>query len=1222
MYGIIFLLVTMPLFCAADFVKALPKGVIFTNAVVNQLLQVNQLRARNVIISGDLVVEGSIINGSGSSSGGSGSSGIQTIDGNSGSVTGTTVTIAGGNNIITSGAGTTLTVSVSGTTDNAVQIGNASGSLSSVALGTTGEVLTSNGPGAAPTFQSPGAVAISITGDSGGPLMGSSFTFTGVPTGLTFTGAGTTETLGGTLVVTNGGTGRATLTNHGVLVGAGTAAVTQLAVGPADTVLLGNANADPSFGTVPNAALNFSSITLANGTGITVTGSPVSLGGTATISLNTPVSIANGGTNATSMTNTDGVVYYDGSKLNTTLVGTVGEVLTSNGTGVAPTFQNPAASSISITGDNAVTLTGNSFTFTGGTTGLTFNGAGTTETLGGTLAIANGGTNATSMANDEGVVYYDGSKLNTTLVGTVGEVLTSGGTGVAPSFQPAAASSISITGDNAVMLTGNSFTFTGGTTGLKFNGAGTTETLGGTLAIANGGTNATSMANTDGVVYYDGSKLNTTLVGTVGEVLTSGGTGVAPSFQPAAASSISITGDNAVTLTGNSFTFTGGTTGLKFNGAGTTETLGGTLAIANGGTNATSMANTDGVVYYDGSKLNTTLVGTVGEVLTSSGTGVAPSFQPAAASSISITGDNAVTLTGNSFTFTGGTTGLKFNGAGTTETLGGTLAIANGGTNATSMANTDGVVYYDGSKLNTTLVGTVGEVLTSGGTGVAPSFQPAAASSISITGDNAVTLTGNSFTFTGGTTGLKFNGAGTTETLGGTLAIANGGTNATSMANTDGVVYYDGSKLNTTLVGTVGEVLTSSGTGVAPSFQPAAASSISITGDNAVTLTGNSFTFTGGTTGLKFNGAGTTETLGGTLAIANGGTNATSMANTDGVVYYDGSKLNTTLVGTVGEVLTSGGTGVAPSFQPAVGITTIDGNSGSITGSTTVTIQVHNNPFASTEGTVNFISSGTTSNLNFTDPSINVAVGVGGLGHLTSGSSNTAFGGFALAAVTSGTQNVAVGTGCASNLTSGSNNVAVGYIALNGSGFTGSSNISVGMDSSSEYTGTESNNIVIGTGITGTTGESNKIRIGIGTTTAITGTFIGGISGVASTSGVAVLINSSGQLGTTTSSKRYKDNIKLMDDSFSERILRLEPATFIYKVDETKALSWGLIAEEVHEVFPELVVFSKEGLPETVRYHELPVLLLNEMKKMQKKIACYQEEVVRLAALVDKLIHA
>jgi len=92
-------------------------------------------------------------------------------------------------------------------------------------------------------------------------------------------------------------------------------------------------------------------------------------------------------------------------------------------------------------------------------------------------------------------------------------------------------------------------------------------------------------------------------------------------------------------------------------------------------------------------------------------------------------------------------------------------------------------------------------------------------------------------------------------------------------------------------------------------------SSITITGDSGGGLTGNSFTFTGGSTGLTFAGAGSTETLGGTLAIANGGTNATSMTNTDGVVYYDGTRLVTTTVGTATNVLTSNGAGMAPSFQ-------------------------------------------------------------------------------------------------------------------------------------------------------------------------------------------------------------------------------------------------------------------------------------------------------------------
>lgn len=114
---------------------------------------------------------------------------------------------------------------------------------------------------------------------------GTGISITGSPLSL---GGAATISLSTPVSVTNGGTGAITLTNHGILVGAGTGAVTQLAVGVANTVLLGNAGADPSFGKVPNAALTNSSITITGGTGITVTGSPVSLGGSATISLSSP----------------------------------------------------------------------------------------------------------------------------------------------------------------------------------------------------------------------------------------------------------------------------------------------------------------------------------------------------------------------------------------------------------------------------------------------------------------------------------------------------------------------------------------------------------------------------------------------------------------------------------------------------------------------------------------------------------------------------------------------------------------------------------------------------------------------------------------------------------------------------------------------------------------------------------------------------------------------
>lgn len=290
-------------------------------------------------------------------------------------------------------------------------------------------------------------------------------------------------------------------------------------------------------------------------------------------------------------------------------VGTAGQLLTSNGAGALPTFQTAAATTISITGDSGGALVSGSFTFTGGTTGLTFAGAGTTETLGGTLAIANGGTNATSMAVTDGTVYYDGTRLVTTATGTAGQFLRSGGAGVAPAYATLPASSISITGDSGGALTGSAFTFTGGTTGLTFSGAGTTETLTGTLIVANGGTGRATLTN-HGVLVGAGTTAITQLsVGTNGQVLL-GSTAADPVFA---------------TLTSSSLTYTAGAGSLAIN-------ITAPVSIANGGTNATSMATTDGVVYYDGTRLVTTSAGTSGQILTSNGAGVAPTYQSASGS--------------------------------------------------------------------------------------------------------------------------------------------------------------------------------------------------------------------------------------------------------------------------------------------------------------------------------------------------------------------------------------------------------------------------------------------------------------------------------------------------------------------------------------------------------------------------------------------------------------
>ena len=143
----------------------------------------------------------------------------------------------------------------------------------------------------------------------------------------------------------------------------------------------------------------------------------------------------------------------------------------------------------------------------------------------------------------------------------------------------------------------------------------------------------------------------------------------------------------------------------------------------------------------------------------------------------------------------------------------------------------------------------------------------------------------------------------------------------------------------------------------------------------------------------------------------------------------------------------------------------------------------------------------------------------------------------------------------------------------------------------------ESNNIYIGNA--GVAGESNTIRIGIDRNQ--TAAFIAGISGKTSASGVAVFVNSAGQLGTSTSSRRFKHEIADMGAE-SDLLMKLRPVAFYYKpeLDETQTRQYGLVAEEVAQVAPQLVVYDKDGAPQTVRYHFVNAMLLNEVQKQQR----------------------
>ncbi len=224
---------------------------------------------------------------------------------------------------------------------------------------------------------------------------------------------------------------------------------------------------------------------------------------------------------------------------------------------------------------------------------------------------------------------------------------------------------------------------------------------------------------------------------------------------------------------------------------------------------------------------------------------------------------------------------------------------------------------------------------------------------------------------------------------------------------------------------------------------------------------------------------------------------------------------------------------------------------------------------------------------NFTmSAQLNTGIGYNCLTSLTSaGNDNVGCGRYALNLLTTGHENTAVGDETLDTLLTGQRNTAIGYNA------------------GGNYTGAESNNICIGSNTIGVTSESNTLHIGLSTGTGIgqlNAAYIAGINGITVT-GTAVLVSASDQLGIAISSRRYKDNISPMHD-YSSPIHKLKPVTFTYNVGEDQSLQSGLIAEDVYEVMPSLVVKDKEGLPQTVKYHDLPALLLNEIQKMQRQI--------------------
>jgi trimeric autotransporter adhesin len=484
-------------------------------------------------------------------------------------------------------------------------------------------------------------------------------------------------------------------------------------------------------------------------------------------------------------------------------------------------------------------------------------------------------------------------------------------------------------------------------------------------------------------------------------------------------------------------------------------------------------------------------------------------------------------------------------------------------------------------------------------------------------------------------------------------AVAEGGTGNATLTNHGVLLGQGASSIISPSLGTAGALLLSAGASADPAF--------------IVPTVGTGLTLTTNATTLQY--ALTTP-----VTVANGGTGATTLTQY-GVLLGNGtSAIAATSAGTAGQGLISSGSsanptwsnlfpgyvsgsfayagststaGSAPSNTMIINITAPAsittsaiqntalgvGALSNITGGTDNTAVGYNTLNANTTGSFN-TACGSTALQSVVTGSSNTAVGYQALLNYT-GSFSTAVGGLALKSATSGSNNVALGYQAGLTLTTGDNNTIIGEAALKGL-ISGSNNVAVGYLAGAVCTG--SNNTMLGAsaGSTATTG-SNNLYLGyncqpilvtesnttvIGTSSNTTKCYIRGIRGITTgnADAVAVYIDSAGQLGTVNSSRRFKENIEQLKNEKSNQLLKLNIVKFNYIGHEKDPVQYGVIAEEVAEVMPEIVVYDKDGLPETVQYHVLVPLLVKQVQIQDEQAAQREQKIAALQATLAALL--
>ena len=372
--------------------------------------------------------------------------------------------------------------------------------------------------------------------------------------------------------------------------------------------------------------------------------------------------------------------------------------------------------------------------------------------------------------------------------------------------------------------------------------------------------------------------------------------------------------------------------------------------------------------------------------------------------------------------------------------------------------------------------------------------------------------------------------------------------------------------------------------------------------------------------------------IAGVIGTIGGGTGLTTLPP-NGVLFGQGEAPVGAVVGAAGQVLT--GSSGAPQWT---GSPSLSGNlvlAGAST-ETSGTIMKGGSRFLHGAGTGNTFLGELAGNFAV-GGSNQVAVGKGALGNVTTGASNTAVGANALPAILAGSSNTAVGAGALSssvhtlgNTAVGAGalqseldggNTALGYGALrnnvSSSGFLGGPNIAIGYEAG-VITTHGGRNIFLGHA--GDASDFGTIRIG--TQNVQAKAFIAGIRDVVpATAGVQVIVSSTGQLGTTSSSRRHKLDITDMGPA-SGTLMKLRPVTFTYKAhgpDGERPLHYGLVAEEVARIDPSLVARSADGEIETVMYQFLPPMLLNEYQKLVRTVESQAAQIAALRGEIEGL---